>query len=371
MSTPIRRRFSVTTNIRDKVSGRQALDRACFITTTALPAGVRYVKVDPFEWDTVFTDDTKPEYKWLQALFGQTYKPKDAIVVHWDKAGAVETIADALNDAKALGAEWYFLCYEGVNSVASTITEQTAIVNYVESDEERMMGVILTQDTFAPSAPATTDIGYIARSTNQNRTVTIFHPASVTLIDQVLDTSDERPDGAILGQISTTDEGAVQWDYQPVSFVSDSGLTSAQQSALTAKGYNFFETFKRTTFTHMYRGRTCTDREARIQWGADWHDVSVESDIANYAFQNDLMAFDLETFTDVEGILNDWKKRAIARRIIVDTKARPATITMPDPDTIDTTTRASGVAEFNNVYNYPLNSAIDSWVLTGSWRVSL
>ena len=369
MSTPIRRRFSVITNILDKVAGRQTLDTAAFITTTALPGGKRYVEVGPFDWDTTFTTTTLPEYNWLQALFGQTLKPKTAIVIHWDKAGSVETIADALNDAKALGASWYFLCFEGV--AASDSADQVTVANYVESDEERMMGIIMTQDVAAFDSAATTDIGYTCRNTTQNRTAVIFHPVSVTLIDQILDTSAERPDGAVIGQVSTTDEGLAQWDYQSLSFINDSGLTVQQQTDLTAKGYNFAETFKRTTFTHLYRGRTCTDREIRIQWGADWHDVSVESDIANYAFSNDLMAFDLETFTDVEGILNDWKKRALERRIIVDTKERPAVITMPDPDTIDATTRASGAASFTNVYQYPLNSAVDNWTLTGNWRISL
>ena len=83
------------------------------------------------------------------------------------------------------------------------------------------------------------------------------------------------------------------------------------------------------------------------------------------------MAFDLDTFTGVEGIVNFWKKEALDRSVIVDTKDRPAVITMPDPDTIDATTRANGVADFDNVYNYPLNSAIDEWNLTGNWTISL
>lgn len=371
MSTPLSRRFSVTTNILDKVAGLQSLSRAAFITTTPLPNGNRYVKVANADWDTVFTDTTLPEYRWLQSLWGQTFKPRDAIVIHWDKAGLAETIQEALDDAIQLGAEWYFTCYEGVDSAASTITEQTEIANYAETHDERMMCVLLTQDVVAHSAAGTTDIGTVVRSTNQNRTVTIFHPASVTLVDQVKDISKERPDAAVIGMLSTQDEGVAQWDYQALSFASDSGLTAAQQSDLTTKGYGFIETFKRTTFTHLFRGRTCTDREIRIQWGADWHDVNVEASIANYAFSNDLMAFDLETFTDVEGILNDWKKRALTRRIIVDTKARPATINLPDPDTIDATTRASGIADFSNVYDYPLNSAIDEWHLTGNWRITL
>jgi hypothetical protein len=81
------------------------------------------------------------------------------------------------------------------------------------------------------------------------------------------------------------------------------------------------------------------------------------------------MAFDDDTFADVEGILYNWKAQALGRRIIVDTTERPATIQLPDPDTIDATTRASGIANFADVYQYYLNSAIDEWKLTGNWRL--
>ena len=81
------------------------------------------------------------------------------------------------------------------------------------------------------------------------------------------------------------------------------------------------------------------------------------------------MAFDDETFADVESILYELKSEALGRRIIVDTTERPAVIQLPDPDTIDASTRASGIADFANVYQYYLNSAIDEWKLTGNWRL--
>jgi hypothetical protein len=173
--------------------------------------------------------------------------------------------------------------------------------------------------------------------------------------------------------MSATEEGSAQWDWHALVGVSDSNLTAAQQDVLgkfgTGKGYNFIEQMKNTTFIHMFRGRTVTDREIRIQWGADWHDVSVETGFANYAFQNDLMAFDDETFADAESIVYQWRDQALARRIIVNTAANPAVVKFPDPDTIDASTRASGVATLSDVYDYKLNSAIDEWNITGNWSL--
>lgn len=366
MTTPIRRRFSVQTVLKDKAAVGQTLDHVMLVVTTALAGAVRYLTVSLDDWSEVLTDAT-PEYEYAQTFFSQELKPELLTFIHWDKAGAAETMDEALDDAVALGASWYFQCYVGVTD--SDITDQVTLSNYGASFEDRVETVLMTQDVNAYAAVATSDVGYLCRSTTQNRTSVIFHPASVTLVGGTVDLSEQRPDAAILGRMSTTEEGSAQWDYQSLVGVSDSNLSAAQQGDLLDKGYNFIETFKNTAFTHLFRGRTCTDREIRIQWGADWHDVSVETGLANYAFQNDLMAFDDGTFADVESILYSWKSAALGRRIIVDTTERPATISLPDPDLIDATTRASGIADFADVYQYYLNSAIDEWKITGNWRL--
>lgn len=371
MPTPIQRRFSVQTIIRDKIVQGTNLKDSALIVTTALPNGGRWQSVDSFDWQDVFTNTASVEYKWLQAFFGQELKPKKAVLIHWDKAGLTETVEDALNDAVTLGAEWYWTCYEGVDNSAPTITEQTDISDWVESFNERKQCILMTQDVNAYNTGTSADIGKIQRDKTINRTTVIFHPASVAIVGGTRDTSEERPDAALLGRLTPTAEGEAQWDYNALSFITDSGLSSQQQSDLETKGYSFVESFKNTTFTHVYRGRTVTDREIRIQWGADWHDTNVESAIATFAFEYDLMAFDIETFSAIEGILREWKDRAKARRIIVETKLRPATIALPDPDTVDAATRASGSANFTNVYNYALNTAVDNWTLTGNWRITV
>lgn len=365
MPTPIRRRFSVQTVLKDKAANGQTLDQVMLVTTTVLPNTERYQYVSLDDWSETLIGGT-PEYFFAQAFFGQVLKPESLLLIHFD-SGADVTIDVALDDAIALGASWYVQTILG-NTDADVVI-QTALAAYGESFEDRVQTFLTTQDVTALVPSGTADIGYLCRAAGYNRTTVISHPASVTLVGGVVSLADQRADAAILGRVITTEEGSAQWDYQGLSFVSDSNYTAAQQTALTDKGYNFIETFKNTAFTHMFRGRTCTDREIRIQWGADWHDVSVETGLANYAFQNDLMAFDDDTFADVEGILYYWKNLALDRRIIVDTAERPATISLPDPDTLDATTRASGVADFADVYQYYLNSAIDEWKLTGNWRL--
>lgn len=365
MPTPIRRRFSVQTVIRDRTATGQTLDQVMLLTTTAIPSGNRYEFLGLDDWRDTLTDST-PEFEFAQTFFSQELKPEFLLLIHWDKAGA-ETLDDALDDAIDLGAAWYFQCYVGVDDMI--IADQLSLSNYGASFEDRVETFLMTQDDGALDPVSVTSIGFLCRSTTQDRTTIISHPSSVTLVGGTVDLSKQRPDAAILGRMSTTEEGAEQWDYNALIGVSDSNYTAAQQEVLTGNGYNFIETFKNTVFTHMFRGRTCTDREIRIQWGADWHDVSAEVGFANYAFNNPLMAFDDETFADAESILYQIKSEALRRRIIVDTAERPAVIQLPDPDLIDATTRASGVANFANVYDYYLNSAIDEWKITGNWRI--
>ena len=370
MPTPIRRRFNVQTLLQDKAATGQTLDQVMLLVNQATAVTTRYVTVSLDDFSETLTDGTV-EYKFAQTFFGQELKPETLTLVYRDITEAPETVADALDDAVALGGAWYFQCYIG--NTDADIADQQALAAYGESFEDRLQTVLMTQDVEAYNAGSNADIGALLRAISSNRASVIFHPATVTLVDGVKDISGERPDAAILGRMSMTQEGAEQFDWQALVGVSDSNLTAAQQNVLTdqgtGKGYNFVEQLKNTTFIHLFRGRTCTDREIRIQWGADWHDVSFETGLANYAFQNPLMAFDDETFADAESIAYQWRDQALERRIIVNTAERPAVIKFPDPDTIDASTRASGVATLNNVYDYYLNSAIDEWRITGNWRL--
>lgn len=360
MPTPIRRRFQVDTLILDQVAQVPATQVTALLSDDPTLLGSdRWRLLGADEWTDVITDTNSVEYKWAQAFFGQALKPASAVFITRDKAGT-ETVEAALDDAVDKGVAFYLLNYVGNDAAA--IPDQQDIAAYVESFEEKVQFHALTNDTNAPDAGQTTDIGYQVRALTLNRTGVIYHPTGTV---NGVDVTDQRPDGAIAGRMITTDEGAEQWDYKALSLVSDSALTVSEQNALRDKGYNFVETFKNTTFTHLYPGRLCTDREIRIQWGADWFDNNVMTSLANYAFRTPLMAFDVDTFTDVEGIIRNWMDRAVGRRIVRDNY----TVALPDPDTIPAAVRASGQATFNNVYDAELNSAIDDWKIQGTWKI--
>ena len=220
----------------------------------------------------------------------------------------------------------------------------------------------MTTDPNAALNTATSDIGYQLRNTSMERSSVIYHPTGMV---NGVDMTGQRPDAAILGRMLWTDPGAQQWDYKTLTTASDSGLSPTEQNNLRAKGYNFVETFTNVTFTHLYKGRTCTDREIRIQWGSDWFDNNLQASLANYAFRTPLMAFDEETFTDVEALIREWLERAVDRRVILE----DYTVSLPDPDSIPASVRKSGQATFNDVYQATMNSAIDGWVIRGTWSI--
>lgn len=353
MPTPIRRRFKVDTLLLDSTAPVAVLDVPALITTNDIFSGDTWRELAEDEWSTAISQATYPvEYKWMQTLFGQALTPSKAIIIYWDDTGA-DTVEDALDAAVADGAAWYTLSY--FEGAAADVTILQDIAEYNQSFAEKTQAMLFSTDVNALSAAAETDIGFLLREASIDRTSVFYHPlAQVT----------ERPDAAVLGRMMPTNAGEEQWDYKALSFVSDSGLTSAQQATLRAKGYNFVETFNNTTFTHVYPGRTCTDREIRTQWGADWFDANVQSSLANYAFRTPLMAFDDDTFNDVEGLIKVWLESALTRRIITE-----YSVDLPDPETIPAATRATGIATFNNVYTATLNSAIDGWVVSGNWTI--
>lgn len=360
MTTPIRRRFKVDTLLLDQTAPVPVLDVPALITTNDLFTGDRWTELAEDEWSEAVSSTSFPvEHAWLTALFGQSLKPNKALIIFWDKLGdPAEALATALDDAVNTGAAWYQLHYIG--HAAAALADQLLIAQYNQSFEEKTQCMLLSTDV--ANLTASTGIAYQCLALTLNRTSVIYHPTGTVL---GVDMTNQRPDAAISGRMLPTDEGAEQWDYKALSLVSDSNLTSAQQNLLRANGANFVERFKNTSFTHVFPGRTCTGREIRTQWGADWYDTNAQASLANYAFRTPLMAFDNDTFTDVEGILRDWSDRAVARRIIQDDYV----INLPDPDTVPASVRATGIAQFNNVYTATLISAVDQWQIQGTWSI--
>lgn len=363
MTTPIYRRFRNQTLLLDQAAPLPVLNVGMLLTDEAITdTTVRYISVSESDWTDTVSSTTHPvTYNWCSAYFGQELKPETAVLIFYDQGGTDADPSAALQDAEDKLAEWYFGCYFD-NSVAGT-AEQVNFAEWIQAQPVERQGMLLTNNPLAYDINDSTDVGAQIRGLSYSRTSVIFHPTG-TVNDN--DLTDNRPDSGIVGRMMPTypETGGIfeQWDYKTISGSFDSGLTEAQQDNLIAKGYNFVETFANTAFTHVFKGRSCTGREIRLQWGADWFDANVQASLANYAFRNELMAFDQETFADVEAIYLDWGQRTIDRRVLTN-----FTVDMPDPDTIPASVRVTGKASLNDLYLGTLNSAIDEWSVTGKW----
>ncbi|MGL5553378.1 MAG: DUF3383 family protein [Plesiomonas shigelloides] len=363
MTTPIYRRFRNQTLLLDTAATTPVLDVGAFLTTEPVTTKEkRFITITADDYKTALNSTTMPiTYAWAQTYFGQDLKPASAVLILLD---ASDTTPDkALDDAALKGVGMYELTY--IASTDADTAKQLAVAKWVQAYDLDIQCTLITSNPKAFSPTDTTDIGYQVRDQKLDRTTVIYHPTGT--VNGVVYTN-QRPDAALVGRMLPTypEIGGIfeQWDYKQVSMVSDSGLTADQQKALIAKGYNFVERFTNTSFTHVFPGRTCTYREIRIQWAADWFDANVAASLANYAFRNPLMAYDDQTFADVETIYRDWGQRAIDRRVLTD-----FTITMPDPEKIPAAVRATGKCNINDLYFGTLNSGIDEWSNTGKWSI--
>jgi len=362
MPTPIFRRFRNQTLLLDQAAPLPVLNVGMLLTNEPVTdTTTRYISVTADDWeDSVNSSDHPIAHQWLSAYFGQELKPESAIVIFYDESADTKP-STVLQDADDKLAEWYIGCYFD-NSVGA-IANQTDFAQWIQAQPVERQAILLTNDPNAFNVSTGTDIGAQLRGLSYSRTTLIFHPTGVV---NGKDLTNNRPDAGALGRMLPTypETGGIfeQWDYKAFAGSFDSGLSAAQQETLISKGYNFVETFANTAFTHLFNGRTCTGREIRLQWGADWFDANVQASLANYAFRNPLMAFDQETFSDVEAIYLDWGNRAIERRLLTN-----FTVNMPDPDTIPASVRVTGKASLNDLYLGTLNSAIDEWSVTGKW----
>ncbi|CAJ28463.1 hypothetical protein [Yersinia phage PY100] len=376
MTTPIRRRVSVDTEIKDKVASVDVLNRLALVhPVNAMPDNKRFILLTNDNYrENLKAEGLETPLKFFQTHFSQEGgSPADAYIIFQqvNEAGG-EKVSDAVDRAIELGAQSYMYAYSETYSAkeeeqAKILAAQKELAQYVEAHEQKIQCILLTHD---PDALGTeteevtvNDIGSLCRGLNLNRTTVIYHP---TGIHKGWDYTGERPDAAITGRMLYKDAGAEQWDYKELTGVHDSNLEAGEQEILISKGYNFVETFTGTTFTHLFRGRTCTDREIRIQWGADWFDNNLQASIMNFMFNNTagLAAFDYPTFAAVEAIIREWGDRAMNRRIILDFE-----VTLPDPMSFTAAERKSGKAVINNAYFATLNSAIDGWVVRGKWTI--
>jgi hypothetical protein len=284
----------------------------------------------------------------------------DLAVAFMDSANGItqagldaEAPEDALTAISQLDDSYYNVQIRG-----ESIAQAEDLATYIEG-KEKLLDLFVT-DANAKNSGATTDIGYILYQLSTKRTMAIY-----------TEHTDEYPDAAVAGAVLPGQEGTINFAYEVLSLVSDSGLTQpltvTERSALKAKGYVWIETIG--TNTYLYDGITIGNEEKRIMLGRDWFVARIREGIFTYQLNTPLAAFDNETLTAVEGAIWNVANQAIERRILVNTAERPFTVTLPDADDIDAAERATHKLTVLDAFQGYINSAINDYKIVGTWTL--
>ena len=274
-----------------------------------------------------------------------------------DGLDAEEPIA-ALAAISAIDDGWWGLATERSLSIA----QQVAVSTYIAAKPKGYVPVVSA--TNAKSSAIATDAGYLIAALAHKRTMCLYSEWTT-----------EWPDAAVLGCVLPATEGSTSFAFETLASVQQSGksgstaipLTSTERTNLAAKNYNWIE--KIGDNIYLYDGITSGGEELRIMLARDWFVARIEEGIFAIQLNQPIMAFDNSTLALVEGVIRQYGTEAIARKIGVDTAARPFTVTMPDADDFTTAERLSHTMTLDDVFVLYLNSSINDYAITGTWTI--
>ena len=273
-----------------------------------------------------------------------------------------ETITEAIDAIEAKDNTGYFVTAKFSDVKATKEAQITLFCAKIESMEK--IGVFLTDDVLCTDSAATTNIIHTMKALSYKRTTGIYFE-SIALRPTIF------PDAAGLGAVIPATEGTVKFCQEALVGVGTSGyvdpLSKAESDAVNGHGGVVVETVGGSTY--WFDGLTVGGEEMRIMMGRDWFVTRIREDIFNYTIQQPLTAFDNETLSAIAGFIQNRGEQAIARRILVDTVARPFTVNMPDEDDFTQAERASHTMTATDVFQAYLNSAVNEYQIIGTWTI--
>jgi len=273
-----------------------------------------------------------------------------------------ETITAAIDAIEAKDTTGYFITAKFSDVKATKETQITAFCAKIESMEK--LGVFLTDDVLCLDSADTTNILYAMKALSYKRTMGIYYE-SIALRPTTF------PDSAGLGAVIPATEGTTKFCQEALVGVGVSGyadpLSKAESDAVNGHGGVVVELVGGSTY--WFDGLTVGGEEMRIMMGRDWFVTRIREDIFNYTIQQPLTSFDNETLTATAGFITNRGEQGIARRILVDTVARPFTVNMPDEDDFTQAERASHVMTTTDVFRAYLNSAVNEYSIIGTWTI--
>lgn len=264
-----------------------------------------------------------------------------------------ESPTEAVTAISEIDNSWYNLHERGCSDA-----QQVAVGTYIES-LEKLCDLVLT-DADAKNPAVSTDVGSQLQALTTRRTMCIY-----------TEHTDQYPDAAVAGAVLPAQEGTVNFAHEQLALVTDSGLTKpltkGERNALNDKNICWIQNVG--GIVEMYDGITAGNEEKRIMLGRDWYVARIREAIFSDLVNDPLHAFDNPTMSKVESRIREVSNEALARAIIVDTPARPLTITIPDADTFTSAERASHKAEIFDAFKCYINSAINDYLIVGTWTL--
>lgn len=270
-----------------------------------------------------------------------------------------ETQVEAMQTISALngGNVWYNLNERGGDD-----TEKEALADWIET-QEKLLDLVLTAAAVKDSL-STTDLAYKLANKGLKRTMCLY-----------TEHTDEYPDAAAAGKWLPFADGTTtlpQYEWQQLVGISASGLstplTPSNKTALDDKFCSYIEDIG--GIKYLYNGITSGNIEKRIMLGRDQFNEFNRADIFDMQIRRPLNAFDNKTLGEIEGIIrNNIDIFVVGREVLVDTPARPATVTLPDADDIDAATRQTHKLTVLDAFSVGLNSAIHDYKIVGVWTL--
>jgi len=286
----------------------------------------------------------------LAALLGYTTQAINA-------GTDAETIAQALDAIDAIDPSGIFITLH-----SDADADILAFAAAIESREK--IGCVMSADEDIKDSGVTDDIFSQLRALNYTKTAGLYY-------EDISTRPTMYPWAAVLGAVIPAKEGTCNFAWEALSGITGSGygvaLSSAATDVVRGKGGCVVENVK--GITYMFDGLTFSRDEVRVIYGRLWFNISVRNDLFSYLANTPLAAFDDETLGVIESTLNKYSQEAIARRIIVNTEARPLVITLPSADQITQAMRASHKLTVNDAFLAYLNSAINEMLITGTWSI--
>lgn len=233
---------------------------------------------------------------------------------------ASDSIANDLTAINIYNSSWYGLISTSRNA---TDVQNTAV--WVEAN----LKIFLTasSDVNILSSGSTTDIAYILKAANYNRTAVIYDANAAT----------QFVDAAWLGAMLPTQPGSVNWAYKTLSGVTPSTLTATQRTAALDKNCNTYEVRGGVNVTRL--GTMASGQYIDITVGLDWLTTTMQAAVYSALVNLPKIPYTVAGMTIIQGYIMQALNQAVLNSVL--SSDTPPTVTMPSLASITTQDKAT------------------------------